>query len=743
MSFFAELKRRNVIRVAVLYVVSSWLILQMGDLLFDLMGLPDWALRIVLGILILGFPAALIFSWIFELTPEGIKLEKEIDRSQSVTPDTGRKLNLVTIVVVLLGVGVIAADRWIQPNPAREVPGAVETEATQPEPEGPISSIAVLPFEDFSQTKDQEYLATGIADTVLHSLAQVDGLRVAARTSSFKLAEENADIRTVGQRLNVGAVLEGSVQKAGDQLRIIAQLVRTGDEFHLWSQTFDRPAGDIFAIQDEIAAAVLAALRADESVDEITTVERTDPETYELFLKGRHLWQERTNDSTRRAMELLREVVRHDPDYAAGHSELAVALLMSAWYGGGNEDAVRDLADEQARRALELDPNDAMAYAVLGSSALDRDDWPTGIEYLRKSLEINGNDPTVHTWMANALTSGAQFKEAQFHLERAVELDPLDLNARSTLAGYLANIGGELERAQAVVEETLAIAPDSPQAWEAAGNLYFGQGLLAKAAMADFKRLQLDPGSASPYYGMRSRTFSLGLPEAALGWQKLVVQFNRSASRWCSPYLLARELAEAYLECARTALEQGDGEEADLISDLGNALMINGRYEDALTQLLKARELSSMNQTELLGYREHMDLARIIWLRRELGRGETDALVAEMQESAEFVARQSPVIANWPLAIAALVAGDEEKAARLIAELLERVTGSIVYRAYHEVRRYPMFAKVREHPVLQRAMKGIEDRLAGEVDKLRREGDPRILEPPDDPAELVSASERI
>ncbi|KPK58033.1 MAG: hypothetical protein AMJ59_16815, partial [Gammaproteobacteria bacterium SG8_31] len=314
MTFYEELKRRNVVKVAVLYIVASWLILQVADVLSSLLPVPEWTGALVFLFLALGFPLVMTFSWVYELTPEGLKREQD-----------GRKINIVIIVMLVLAIATVVVDRLLP----RQVP-AVETAAVeesaapgQADPSQlaaekfappPDRSIAVLPFADMSPDKDQEYLSDGLSEELLNLLAKVPELRVASRTSAFSFKGKDVKIADVAAELNVAHVLEGSVRKAGNRVRITAQLIDAGTDVHLWSETWDRTLDDVFAIQDEIAANVVDELRVT-LLGEAPTIEETDPEAYNLFLQARHLGRQGSGESMLRAVDLLKQVLAMDPDY--------------------------------------------------------------------------------------------------------------------------------------------------------------------------------------------------------------------------------------------------------------------------------------------------------------------------------------------------------------------------------------------------------------------------------------------
>ncbi|TDJ10221.1 MAG: adenylyl cyclase, partial [Gammaproteobacteria bacterium] len=258
--FFNELKRRNVVRVAVMYLVFGWVLIQLTDILFPMFGIPEWGGRLAVILLGMGFPLALIFAWVFELTPEGVKLEKNVDRSQSVTHTTARRLDLITITLLVFALIVLGASNVANRNGSTGGQGGTEVEqdaSAGPSPE----SIAVLPFVNMSDDPANEYFSDGLAEELLNDLARIDALRVAGRTSSFAFKGKDTDLREIGERLNVKNILEGSVHKAGNRVRITAQLINASDGYHLWSATYERELDDIFAIQQEISSSIVKALK--------------------------------------------------------------------------------------------------------------------------------------------------------------------------------------------------------------------------------------------------------------------------------------------------------------------------------------------------------------------------------------------------------------------------------------------------------------------------------------------------
>ncbi|MCH7510683.1 MAG: hypothetical protein IIB68_12745 [Proteobacteria bacterium] len=345
MSIVQELKRRNVIKVAVAYAIVGWLLVEVASVVLPTFKAPEWIMQVFTFFVIVGFPLALIFAWAFEITPEGIKREKDVDRSQSITHLTGRNIDYIIIAALILGLGFFAFDKFVL-GPSRDaelVQATTEAIAEQAAEAGKEEiankSIAVLAFTDLSPQGDQEYFSDGISEELLNVLAKIPGLRVAARTSSFQFKGQNRDIVDIGQQLNVALVLEGSVRKAGIQIRITAQLVDASNGFHLWSETYDRELANIFAVQDEIAAAIVGALSEHLGLDVEAAprvIAAVNTEAHEAYLRGRYLVVQHTRATIEGAVREYEKAIVLDPDYALAHAELAMAILLLRRYSNMN-----------------------------------------------------------------------------------------------------------------------------------------------------------------------------------------------------------------------------------------------------------------------------------------------------------------------------------------------------------------------------------------------------------------------
>lgn len=334
--FFDELKRRNVVRVGVAYVVVGWLVFQVGEVLFPTFGAPEWVFKSLILLIALGFPFALVFAWAFELTPQGIKKTEEVDASESITPNTGKTLNRITIVALIVALAYFVwQDRAVEEKPqpaAAEQPVEASAEVPSPEPEdapGP-RTIAVLPFVNMSSDEEQEWFADGLTEEILNSLARTPDLLVASRTSSFAFKGSSNDITEIADSLGVAHILEGSVRRSGERLRVTAQLIRASDGFHLWSQTYDRDFADLIDIQEDVAFAIASALETamdPEALASMVSSGTSSVPAFEAYLQGLAygISTLQTGDAFQflSAREAYERAIEIDPEFAQAHWQLA------------------------------------------------------------------------------------------------------------------------------------------------------------------------------------------------------------------------------------------------------------------------------------------------------------------------------------------------------------------------------------------------------------------------------------
>jgi TolB-like protein/Tfp pilus assembly protein PilF len=480
--FFSELKRRNVYKVAVAYAVAAWLTIQAASIFLPAFHAPDWAMQIVILILVVGFPIALIFSWAFEITPEGIVRESEVQADESITHHTGRKIVALTIVLAVIAAGLFVF-QLIRARPTatpRETASAARTEAATAIPD---KSIAVLPFDNLSRDPDNAYFCEGVQDEILTRLAKVADLKVISRTSTqhFKSAPEN--LPEIAKKLGVMHIVEGSVQKAGNQVRVNVQLINAMNDAHLWADTFDRQLIDIFAVESEIAKTIAESLQAKLSGSEKTSIAKAptaDPEAYELYLKGRFFWNKRSGGDLRKAIDYFNQAIAKDPNYALAYAGLADSYLLLPNYGGMPTAEAVPPARAAVTRALELDDSLAEAHASLG--LLDTLDLrlERALTHLERAIQLKPNYATGHHWLGLGHLSLAHFDEAIAEGKRAVELDPLSVIINADLA-WTYQSAHRFDEAEAQARKALEIDPRFFLAHYYLGGVRQAKGRLAEA----------------------------------------------------------------------------------------------------------------------------------------------------------------------------------------------------------------------------------------------------------------------
>jgi TolB-like protein/tetratricopeptide (TPR) repeat protein len=473
MSFFNELKRRNVIRMVLLYAVAGWVVLQIADVLFDPLGLPEWTFRLVLGLLLLGFPFALIFAWVFEMTPQGLRRERDIDPATSIVAHTGRKMNILIVGLLVVAIAGLVIDRLI-PEHGATIPTAPDAAgsgepADVPPAESTISnqSIAVLPFVNMSGDAENEYFSDGLSEELLNALVRFGGLKVTGRTSSFAFKGQRLDMREIGRRLNVANVLEGSVRKAGNRVRITAQLVKTSDGYHLWSDTFDRELDDIFAIQQEIADHVADALHATllggPPVNEpVVTSGRRDAGAYEEYLRGRYIWQRDpdSRESLDRAQSHFEQALLIDPQYAD-----ALWGIFQVWDRMNRNGHVpfSDSLEEMQRYAAELEqraPGSDRALMASARIATVRYEYARSEAYLEQAAERYPGSADVWGEYAAILNNQRKYDRAIDAINLAAQLDPLSLEVMRWKAFILQRMR-DCDGLEQVMQRALEMEPDA------------------------------------------------------------------------------------------------------------------------------------------------------------------------------------------------------------------------------------------------------------------------------------------
>ncbi len=562
MSFFDELKRRNVFRVGAAYVVASWLLIQVTETIFPLFGFDDTLARMVVIVLAIGVIPALTFAWAFELTPEGLKKEKEVDRSRSTTLQTSKNLDLMIMVMLALALAYFAVDKFVLSKPREAL--IAETARQKGRSEALIESygdrsIAVLPFADLSPQGDQQYFSDGISEELLNLLAKIPELRVISRSSAFSFRGKDIDIPTIARRLQVAHVLEGSVRKAGPRVRITAQLIDARSDTHLWSQTFDRTLDDIFAIQDEIAAEVVEQLKIT-LLENAPRARQTVPEAFTFFLQARYFLDRFTAESLEKAAELYQRALALDPRYPPALKGLAEVYANQAAMGLRPFKESIEFVRELVNKAVSIDPRYADAYAGLGS---------------------------LSQYFDNDLRSAAQ------HFEKAVELGP----SQATIvgdAGMFALILGRTNQAIKLFEHQVTLDPVSPTAHYQLARALRTAGRFDQAAVAYRTVLNLSPGRIAAQYGLGISLMLNGDLETALQEMK---REELQVLRLTGLALVYHALDQA-AESDAALEELADKHAQDAASNVAEIHAFRNETEPAFAWLKRAEE---NNSTDLTG----------------------------------------------------------------------------------------------------------------------------------------------
>jgi len=485
MSFFSELKRRNVYKVAIAYIVAGWALAQGIAQVFPVFDVPNWIVRLIVLLIVVGFPVALVLAWAFELTPEGIKRAEDVDLAKQ-SRRKSRAWIYIVIVGALLSVGLFMLGRY----GFREKISASS--------ELPAKSIAVLPFVNMSADKNDEYLSDGMTEELINVLAKVPGLRVPGRTSCFAFKGKNEEdiFRKVGDQLHVGTVLEGSVRKAGDKLRVTAQLINVSDGYHIWSKDYDGDVKDILNFQSNVAEQVVQALQVKLGGDETRALAKKpteNPEAHRLYLLGRYEFGKYTQAGWNNAIRYYEQALKLDPNYALAYCGLADNYAYMGSVVMPEKEAIAK-EKEFAQKALELDPELAEAHMSIALALIGAFDWQNGLKEFDRALELNPNLAfayEVQAWTVNGL---GRFDEAIAKTRKAVELDPLNPFFQMSLS-FFQYWARQYDDAIAQARKTLEMDPNSAISHVLLGLSFLKKGDTAGAIVELQKSKTPDPGA--------------------------------------------------------------------------------------------------------------------------------------------------------------------------------------------------------------------------------------------------------
>ena len=676
-------------RVTVAYVVSAWLLAQVADLVLDNIAAPDWVMQTILLVLALGLAPVVFFSWAYEVTPDGIKRESEVDRSQSITHVTRGKLDRTITFLLVLAVAYFAVDKFLL-SPAQPVAPMPEVSEKVVETAAAGNSIAVLPFVNMSGDEENEYFSDGLSEELLNVLAKNPALQVAARTSSFSLKGEKLEIGEIGQRLNVDHVLEGSVRKSGDRVRITAQLIRADNGYHLWSETYDRTLDDIFAVQDEIAGKITAALipqLVGESGEVVTAAASSgyEPpaEAYQDYLLARDRYNSRTKAGLESAYELVEELVREYPDYAEAHALHAQVTMVNSARVAGTIPWI--VAENQVRRSLQkastLKPDLPEIYLVEGMLHSLSRDRETAIGFFERAIELNPSYAEAYRRLSQAALALGRKSQSWEALETARKLDPISIPTLQWVARQ-ATLHGREQMADDAMRALRQIAPVPADDLEL--HLLYDHGRFAEAAIAieDFRANWPDENPHDSH---------LAVIYGNLGKIEEAMALSRTAKAYIAAELGQREIALSAME--EEAAKRTDPHDR---ADLYWQTYINlGMYDEALEVL---SDLWYGYAAEDIGPKmDFGDAFAFVEVLRHAGRDDEAAPVAAQVVDVAFENFGNDEGAT---AFIRMMEGDYEEALRLFIEYARNGRPSVgftgIRKSYFALKQFPEYAMLEK-----------------------------------------------
>jgi len=739
MSFVHELKRRNVFRVAIAYIALAWLLIEVAGAIFPGFGIPDWAFRFVVVLLALGFLPALLFSWAYELTPEGLKREKDVVRDASVTHLTARRLDVITIILVLGAFAIFAVDRlWLAPgSPSRdqslspslgeETPLTREPAAEAGDPE---LSVAVLPFANRSADPEDVFFVDGIHDDLLTHIARIGAIKTISRTSVMRYRDSSKTIPEIAAELGVATVLEGAVQRAGDKVRINVQLIDARTDEHLWAEIYDRRLSttNIFEIQTEIAESIAGALRATLSPMEekqLRDIPTRSLSAYEAYLLGRQRLAHLTTESVVQAIGYFRKAVEEDPEYALAWVGLADAYIEANDLGARPREEALAGAQSALDTALALDPELGEAYTYLGALRYEQHDLEGAEKAYRRALVLSPNYPVLKQYYGLLLADQGRWDEALAFKAAAVELDPLSPEIRRTYAVSLREIG-RTDEALYQLERALEIDPGFTQALDAIATIQWHIfNRHAESVRGAVRLIELDPGYSGSYVWLAQHYLDLGEPGRArrlveravqlaprhelVSWGRLLLGIYQHDTE-----VVAKE-AEAFLAHPFGS----DWQHQVAAAALRDLALAAGRPDDALA-VYSSRypELVSDSgaSIDLRNYRAAIDLALVLIRKGEAARA-NDLL----DKATGFVAGQ-PRLGWWggywisDVQILAL----QGRPAESLAALRKAVDEGWRSLWWYYLPWDPNLESIRGNPAFESILADLRADLAGHMEQIRQ-----------------------
>jgi len=573
-NFFTELKRRNVSKVAVAYAVVGWLLIQIATQVFPFLEIPNWAIRLVILLTALGFPVALIIAWAFELTPEGIKRTEAADAAGQRS--RGGIWIAVVVVAAMLSLGLFFLGRYTAGNATPRLHEAATVI--------PHKSIAVLPLLNESGDPKDEYFSDGLSEELIAALAQISGLKVIGRSSSFRFKDRTEEPKTIGKKLGVSSLLEGTVRKQGDRVRIVAELINAADGIEVWTRTFDRELKDIFAVQQEIARAVAESLRVTllGSEEKATQMATDSVEAHNAYLQGHFYSVRRNTEDYRKAIDYFDQAIQLDPNYALAYAERSEVWTVIGDLTGQRSTAFPN-ARSDAEKAVAIAPSLAEAHAALGwVRAFVEWKFAEGLSELQRAKELSPANPTANDLLARVIVYTGRMEEAERQARQAVELDPLSAAAQFTL-GRVLFYSGKLDEAYAAGRKLAELQPSasSSHRWQVLVAVQRGDGETA------LREAQLEPDDTIRPFELALAQYIRGDRKAADAALAELIANSRDglAYQVAQVYAVRGEKDKAF-EWLQIAFDHHDGGMPSLLVDpLLRGLRDDPRYKNLVAKV--------------------------------------------------------------------------------------------------------------------------------------------------------------
>ncbi len=704
MGLISELRRRNVFRMALLYAIAAWLIMQVAEVIIALANLPDWIGPSTLGLLAVGFPIALLFSWFYELTPEGISLEKNVDRTDSITHITGRRLDFIVISLLCAAVILFAYDKWWTPGPQEQ-------------------SIAVLPFENMSPENDSVgFLAIGIQDDLLTRLSKIGALKVISRTSVERYRNTTKSIRHIGEELSVGRILEGGVQGVGDQIRVNVQLIDTATDDHLWAETYDRSltATNVFAMQSEIVGTIVRQLNAnltDQETRELALMPTQDLAAYTAYLQGKQKADVESVESMNAAIDSFKTAISLDPDFALAYVGLADAYLTLGgnFYGGLPTDESNALAEPPLVRALELNHGLGQAYATLGLLRQQQGNLQAAEAAYKQAISLQPNYSRVFSLYGRLRWEQGEHEDAVELFQKALALDPYSAPVNFNIARSL-DVSGQFEEALTRYLRVVEIEPGQAFAYVYIAAIhYLAYGRADESLIWYHKAADNDALSPSLQAVPAIAYLELGDPDSAREWVNRGRELGPKTffSVWSS-LLLNFYLGDdvAAQRDARTMLEIYP-RNSGALHLLRNADLAAGRYDVARSRYARAyRELvePEVPDVNTSNYQAAVDLALVL-----LRLGETERAGDLLHGSMEVIKTLPRLGTNGYWITDVRILALQQRPQQALSALQQAIDDGWRTRIWYYLGHDPNLDSIRGEPEFQRLYTELQNDLAAQA----------------------------